>query len=132
MRLSKAARTTKANSLLTTKNSGTIEIYTGSPPPTVDAALGTQVLLVTFNIPVTAGTILNGIFTAAAIADAAAVAGGTASWYRQIDPDGTTIMGDGNVTISGGGGDMIIDNVNIANTQNVRFISWTETEGNPD
>ncbi len=132
MRFSKAARTTKANSLLTSKNSGTIEIYTGSPPATVDAALGAQVLLVTFNIPVTAGTILNGVFTAAAIADATAGAAGTAAWYRQIDPDGITIMEDGNITVSGGGGDMIIDNVSIANPQNVRFISWTETEGNPD
>ncbi len=130
MRLSKAARTTKANSLLTSKNSGTIDIYTGSPPATVDAApAGT--LLGTFNIPVTAGTILNGVFTAAAIADMIAVGAGSAAWYRQRD-SGNTTMQDGTVTISGGGGDMIIDNVTIAIGQNVRFISWTETEGNPD
>ncbi len=132
MRLSKAARTTKATSLLASKNLGTIELYDGSPPATVDTALGAQVKIASFALPTPAGTITNGVFTAAAITSITAVAGGTVSWYRQVDPDTTTVMQDGSVTASGGGGDMIIDNVNVVNGQTINMISWTETEGNPD
>jgi len=132
MRLSKAARTTKATSLLASKNLGTLELYDGAAPATVDAALGAQNLIATFALPNPAGAIVNGVFTANAIASITAGATGTVSWYRQVDPDTTTVMQDGSVTASGGGGDMIIDNVNVVNGQAINLISWTETEGNAD
>lgn len=132
MRYSKAARTTKSSSLLASKNLGTLELYDGAPPATVDAALGAQVKIASFALPNPAGTVTNGVFTAAAIASITAVAGGTVSWYRQVDPDTTTVMQDGSVSASGGGGDMIIDNVTVVNGQTINLISWTETEGNAD
>lgn len=131
LRLSKAARSTKATSLLASKNSGDIQIYTGSPPSTVDAALGAQVLLVTFSLAATAGVIVDGVFTANSVADAVSVAAGTAAWYRQRDSGGT-VMHDGIVTASGGGGEAIIDNVTIASGQTISFLGMIHTEGNAD
>ncbi len=132
MRLSKAVRISKQNVMLANRNSGTIEVYSGVEPGTVDGAITTQVLLVTFTIPVTSGVIdANAIFTANTIAAAVAVAAGTAGWYRQKDSGGTPIQ-DGPVSLSGGGGDMIIDSLTIALSQTINFLSWVQTEGNTD
>lgn len=50
--------------------------------------------------------------------------------YRIYAVDGTTCHEQGSVTDTGGGGDMTLDNSNIANNQIVTVTSYTKTAGN--
>jgi len=57
----------------------------------------------------------------------AAVAAGTASFYRIYDSAGTTSHEQGSITATGGGGDMTIDNTSIANGQIVNVTTFSKT-----
>lgn len=62
--------------------------------------------------------------------DAAADAAGTIGHYRIYASDGTTCGEQGDVTITGGGGTMTVDNTNVAVGQVVTVTSYTKTAGN--
>lgn len=55
---------------------------------------------------------------------------GTAGYFRIHNSAGTECIMQGTVTVSGGGGDMIIDNTSIATGQTVTVTSFTITDGN--
>lgn len=59
-----------------------------------------------------------------------AAAAGTAAHYRIKDSGGTTCHEQGSVTATGGGGDMTVDNTNIASGQTVTVTSFTKNAGN--
>lgn len=59
--------------------------------------------------------------------DLSADASGTADFYRIYKSDGTTCVEQGTVTITGGGGDMTVDNTNIATTQVITVTTFTKT-----
>lgn len=61
--------------------------------------------------------------------DAIADATGTAAHFRLYASDGTTCHLQGTVTVTGGGGDMTLDNTSIASGQQVTITSFTLTEG---
>jgi hypothetical protein len=61
---------------------------------------------------------------------AAAVAAGTAAHFRLKDSAGTVTHMQGTVTATGGGGDMTVDNTNIAAGQSVTVNTLTLTDGN--
>jgi len=61
--------------------------------------------------------------------DASANATGTAGHFRVYDPTGTTCEVQGTVTATSGGGDMEVDNTNIAAGQNVTVTAFTLTSG---
>jgi hypothetical protein len=63
--------------------------------------------------------------------DASADATGTAAHFRIYANDGTTCHMQGSVTITGGGGDLTLDNTSIAAAQAVTITSFTLTAGNP-
>lgn len=60
-----------------------------------------------------------------AIGEAAAGAGTAAGHWRIKDSTGTTCGLQGSVTVTGGGGDVTLDNVSIANLQVVTFSSFS-------
>lgn len=60
----------------------------------------------------------------------AGLAGGTAGYYRIFASDGTTCHMQGTITITGGGGDMTVDNPVIALNQVVNITGFTLTDGN--
>lgn len=60
---------------------------------------------------------------------APAVAAGTAAHYRIVDNAGTTCHEQGSITLTGGGGDMTLDNTNIAAGQAVTITAKTLTAG---
>lgn len=62
--------------------------------------------------------------------DPAADATGTAAHFRIYDSAGTTCHLQGTVTITGGGGDLTLDNTSIATAQVVNVTSFTLTDGN--
>jgi hypothetical protein len=55
---------------------------------------------------------------------------GTAGHYRLYDSAGTTCHEQGSVTITGGGGDLALDNNVIAQSQVITITTWTKTDGN--
>lgn len=64
------------------------------------------------------------------VSDSAADATGTAAHFRLYASDGTTCHEQGTVTITGGGGDMTVDNTSFATGQVFSITSFTWTAGN--
>jgi len=62
--------------------------------------------------------------------DAAADATGTAAHFRLYATDGVTCHAQGTVTLTGGGGDMTVDNTSFAVGQTFTVTSFTLTDGN--
>ncbi len=109
---------------------GKLQIYSGVRPATADdAPAGT--LLVEFVLNATAfgasAEVGNGATaTANAIASVTAAATGTATWFRVIAFDDDVIF-DGEVTATGGGGDLQLSTVSIAAGIDVSVVSLTAT-----
>jgi hypothetical protein len=61
--------------------------------------------------------------------DTSADGSGTAGHFRIKDSGGTTCHIQGTVTLTGGGGDMTLDNTNIAAGQSITVTSFTITAG---
>ena len=55
---------------------------------------------------------------------------GTAAHFRLYASDGTTCHAQGTVTITGGGGDMTVDNTSFAAAQAFSITSFTINAGN--
>ena len=62
--------------------------------------------------------------------DASADATGTAGHFRIYASDGTTAHLQGTVTVTGGGGDLTLDNVSIASGQSVTISSFSLVDAN--
>lgn len=130
VRLSTAARNALANAIETLVDvdagAGTIKIYTGSQPATADtAASGTLLATVVLADPAF-GSASSGVITGTDPASVTAVATGTAGWWRMADNSGDTVI-DGNVTATGGGGDMTLSSTSIVSGGAVDITSLTVT-----
>jgi hypothetical protein len=62
--------------------------------------------------------------------DLLADAAGTIAHFRFYDSGGTVCGAQGSVTLTGGGGDMTLDNTNVQPNQAITITSFSETEGN--
>lgn len=83
-------------------NSGYLNIYSGTQPANANTALTTQTLLASLRFGATAfGAAVAGVITANAITGANAGATGTASFFRCIQSDDTTVICDGSIGTSG-------------------------------
>ena len=127
-KIAAAARIAKAEAYGTILNSGYIRIYSGVEPD-VDAAITTEVLLAELTYSVTAyasgtddGTEAQ-IIANVILKDDSADASGLSSFFRQYKSDGVTRVGQGNVTVVSGGGDMEIAVINIIIGQAVNATS---------
>jgi hypothetical protein len=94
---SNVAVNAEADALAVLANTGYLRLYDGTQAATADTAIGAQVLLAELRFNATAfGAAVAGVITANAItADASANAAGTASWFRALKSDGTTVLFDG-------------------------------------
>lgn len=98
--VSNAHRNLAVNAITATLNNGYIRVYDGTQPANANTAITSQVLLaeLRFNAADAFADAVNGVATAAAITgDASANASGTASWFRCLQSDGTTVAYDGTV-----------------------------------
>lgn len=107
---------------------GYVEIRTGTQPASVGtAASGTLLGTLTLSDPAfgAATTASPSVATASAITgDTAADATGTAGWFRGYDSTGATVI-DGNVTATGGGGDMTLSSTSIITGGAINISAWT-------
>ena len=107
--------------------SAKVQIRTGSAPANC-AAADSGTLLAEFSLSSDwAGAASAGAKSLSGTPSATASAAGTAGHYRIKDSAGTTCHEQGEVTASGGGGDLEIDNASIDAGQTVNITSWVKT-----
>ena len=100
-------------------------------PPANCAAADTGVEIVHMQLPTDwLGAAAAGVKAKAGVWSGAGAAAGNVGHYRIKDTTDTTCHEQGTVTATGGGGDLELDNINIANLQVVTISTWTVTDGN--
>lgn len=127
-KLSDAAANAAVDAVTALLNTGYLRIYDGSQPADADTAVGAQTLLAELRFNGTAfGAASNGAATANALtADASANASGTASWFRALKSDGTTVVFDGSVGTSGA--NLNLNSVAISSGAQVSVSAFTYTQ----
>ena len=117
----------QADAMATLLNNGYLRIYDGTQAATADTALGAQVLLAELRFNATAAPAASGglLTFNAFTADSSANASGTASWFRALKSDGTTVVLDGNVGITGSTSCLEMATTTIAAGVQVSVTSFT-------
>jgi hypothetical protein len=102
-KLAVARRNAALDNILANANSGLLRIYSGTQPTDADTALSGNTLLAELTMNATAfAAASGGSASANAITgDTSADATGTASFFRLLKSDGTTVIMDGSVGTSG-------------------------------
>lgn len=106
-----------------------LRFYSGTMPATAaDATTGT--LLAEIHLPnnwlhgaADAQKLLQGTWAGAGLSGAGT--GTNIGYFRLFNSAGNTCHDQGTVTVTGGGGDMTVNNVNIANTQAITVTGFT-------
>ena len=131
IQLSVAARNARLDSIETAVGvSPFLQIRSGAQPANC-AAAASGTLLAELPLPADwMGAAAAGSKARAGSWTVAAVAPGTAAHYRIVDNPKTTCHEQGTVTATGGGGDLTLDNTNIAAAQTVTITTFTKTDGN--
>lgn len=111
-------------------NSGKIRIYDGTQPANANTAVSSQTLLAELTCNSTfAGSASSGALTLNAItSDSSADATGTATWFRLLKSDGSTVVLDGSVGTSGA--DLNLNTTSIVAGAAVAITSCVITAGN--
>lgn len=111
--------------------SAVLKIRTGAPPANV-AAADSGTVLATLSLPSDwmAAASSGSKAKSGTWQDASADAAGTAAHFRIYASDGTTAHAQGTVTVTGGGGDMTVDNTSFASGQNFTITTFSLTDGN--
>ena len=112
--------------------SAILEVWSGSIPANCAAAsTGTKLLhyalASNWASPASAGSksLSNLPLTTTGLSGAGA--GTNAGYYRIFASDGVTCHEQGTITVTGGGGDMTLDNISIANGQTVNVNSFSKS-----
>lgn len=129
LRLANATVNAEADALARLLDNGYLRIYDGTIPTNADTAVGAQVLLAELRLNATsAPAAVAGVLTFNAVtSDTSNNATGTAAWYRALSSNGTSAVMDGTVSLTGGGGDLIINAVAIVVGAQTDITSWTHT-----
>jgi len=119
-------------------NSGKLRIYDGTQPTDANTAIGAQVLLAeltlgstAFGASVASGSAGSKVVTATAnsiTGDTSADASGTASWFRVLKSNGTSILWDGSVGTSGADLNLATTTITAAEEVDVTAFTVTMTE----
>lgn len=131
IQLSTAVRNARLDAIETAIGvSPKLRFYTGAQPANCAAAASGTLLAeipcpADFMAAAAAGSkALSGSWTVAAVAT------GNAGHYRMYDNAGVNCHEQGTVTATGGGGDITLDNINIASGQTITITAKTLTDGN--
>lgn len=110
--------------------SAKLRLLTGAPPANC-AAAQTGTLLCEIALPSDwMTTAAGGVKTKNGTWNGVGIASDTVAHFRVVDNAGTTCHMQGTVTLTGGGGDMTVDNTSIAINQNVTVNTFTLGAGN--
>ncbi len=132
IQLSTAVRNARLDQVeSTTGTTAELQIRTGAPPASC-ATPDSGTVLSTLTLPsdwmaaaASGAKAMTGTWQ-----DASADAAGEAAHFRLYESTGTTCHLQGTVTVTGGGGDMEVDNASFASGQQFTITSFTLTDGN--
>lgn len=128
-RLSNVTVNSQADSLARRLDNGFMRIYSGAQPGNADIEVTSQVLLaeLRFANP-SAPAASSGVLTFTQLTfDAAADATGTASWFRCVSADGSTVVMDGSVGTAGSSSNLELATNQIVQNAQVNVTSFTHT-----
>lgn len=126
-KLSNTGANAAANAVTVLLNSGKLRIYDGTQATDADTALGAQVMLAELTFNATAfGAAAAGVAAANAITSATAAASGTATWFRALQSNGTTVIFDGSVGTATA--NLILNSVAISSGAAVSVTSLSYTQ----
>jgi hypothetical protein len=129
LKYSNGTRDAQQTGLITYAGSGSIiRLYDGTQPANANTAISTQTLLVSLTVAGSFGTDSNGTITLGSVTSGTAVASSTATFFRIVKSDGTTVVMDGSVGTSGA--DMNLNSVVISSGQTVAITAGTFIRGN--
>jgi hypothetical protein len=129
LKYSNGTRDAQQTGLITYAGSGSIiRLYDGTQPANANTAISTQTLLVSLTISGAFGTDSNGTITLGSVTNGTAVASSTATFFRIVKSDGTTVVMDGSVSTSGA--DLNLNTTTIASGQVVGITAGTIIRAN--
>lgn len=129
LKYSNGTRNAQQQGLITYAGSNAIiRIYAGTQPTNANTAITTQTLLAALTITGSFGTDSNGTLTISSVASTTAVASGTASFFRIVKSDGTTVVMDGSIGTSDA--DMVVNSTTVNSGENVQISSGTIIRNN--
>jgi UDP-N-acetylmuramyl tripeptide synthase len=109
-------------------NNGYLRIYSGTQPTNADTAIGAQVLLAELRFSATAAAATSsGVITFNSITSGTAGNTGTASWFRALSSDGTTVVMDGSVDVTANTPNLVLNSVAISSGASVSVSSFVHT-----
>jgi hypothetical protein len=132
IQFSEAVRNARLDAIETAiGTSAVLKIRTGSAPANV-ATADSGTVVATLTLPSDWMAAASGGTKAKSDTweDTSADADGTAAHFRIYASNGTTAHMQGTVTITGGGGDLQVDNTSFATGQSFTITAFTLTEGN--
>lgn len=128
--LASAIKTARLQAVLNAIDAGSgaaeLRLYT-APQPSGGAALTTQTLLIALPLADPAGSISGAVLTLTPMLDTLCVASGDLAWARLVDSAGVWVA-DFDLTISGGGGAITVDRVDVYTGGTIRTLSASLTE----
>lgn len=126
-KISSTAVNAQADALSDLLDNGYLRIYDGTQPANANTAISTQVLLAELRFNATAAPAASGgTLTMNAITqDSSANNTGTATWFRALKSDGSTVVFDGSVGTSGC--DINLGSTSITSGSSVGVTSMTFT-----
>ena len=126
-KISSTAVNAQADALSDLLDNGYLRIYDGTQPANANTAVSTQVLLAELRFNATAAPAASGgTLTMNAITqDSSANATGTATWFRALKSDGSTVVFDGSVGTSSC--DINLGSTSITSGSSVGVTSMTFT-----
>jgi hypothetical protein len=132
IKMSVAVRNARLNAIETAiGTSCVLKLRTGAPPANIaDADSGDVIATLQLPSDWMADAASGAKAKAGTWEDASADAAGTIAHFRLYAADGTTQHVQGTVTITGGGGDMTVDNPVVEAAQDVVITGFTLTDGN--
>lgn len=127
MKLNTASRNTAAETFQTMFAGGKLRLYSGSPPASPnDAASGTLLVEITLPNPCFSSGV-NGVISLTGAWFGNALDAGTIGWFRLLNSALTKWI-DGNVTVTGGSGEIDIDVIVVVLGSSVQINNATLTQ----
>ena len=126
-KISSTAVNAQADALSDLLDNGYLRIYDGTQPANANTAVSTQVLLaeLRFNATAAAAAAAGTLTMNAITQDSSANATGTATWFRALKSDGSTVVFDGSVGTSSC--DINLGSTSITSGSSVGVTSMTFT-----
>lgn len=128
LQLSYDAANAQADAIAAALNSGYLRVYDGTQPANADTAITTQNLLAELRFQATAApAAVNGMVTFNTLVPDSQAANGTASWFRCLASDGTTVIFDGEIAESPGVADLVLSETALTTQVALVVSSFTYT-----